>query len=213
KGGLAMLWNESLEAIVATYSSNNIDMYIGRMDTKELWRFIRVYGHPETHKRMETWNLIRLLHERFHKPWICMGNFNEVLRASEKRGGCQSRLSRFEAIWTHHPGCREVIKQAWSMGTLTDGSMNNLFENIRACRRTLGRWNNETFGHVGRDVKVARLKLERLHDGSVSGDMVEEVKQASGVLNECLEREEMLWQQCSRVSWLREGDRNTTFFH
>ena len=51
------------------------------------WRFTGIYGAPETHLRMETWNLIRELKIQFSLPWLCGGDFNELLKSHEKHGG------------------------------------------------------------------------------------------------------------------------------
>jgi hypothetical protein len=39
------------------------------------------------------------------------------------------------------------------------------------------------------------------------------VKETMAKMDELLYREEMLWLRRSRITWLKEGDRNTNFFH
>ena len=36
---------------------------------------------------MESWNLLRELNNRFSVPWLCGGDFNELLKSHEKSGG------------------------------------------------------------------------------------------------------------------------------
>nr|POF10249.1 hypothetical protein CFP56_49584 [Quercus suber] len=51
------------------------------------WRFIGFYGHLETRKREESWKLMENLSHRSDLPWICMGDYSEIMYANEKEGG------------------------------------------------------------------------------------------------------------------------------
>ena len=51
------------------------------------WRFTGFYGEPETHKRLESWEQLRSLDRKFQLPWLCVGDFDELIRADEKLGG------------------------------------------------------------------------------------------------------------------------------
>ena len=55
--------------------------------TDKAWRFTGFYGAPETHLRSVSWNLLRNLQNQLALPWLCGGDFNELLKSHEKKGG------------------------------------------------------------------------------------------------------------------------------
>ena len=85
--GLALLWKTLMQVDVLTYSPRHIDAIVTEEQGRKKWRFIGFYGHPETEKREESWKLMESLSHRSDLPWICMGDYNEIMHAKEKEGG------------------------------------------------------------------------------------------------------------------------------
>ena len=71
---------------IESSSQNHVDVVINK-GKENAWRFTGIYVAPKTHLRMETWNLIRELKSQFSLPWLCSGDFNELLKSHEKHGG------------------------------------------------------------------------------------------------------------------------------
>ena len=60
-GGLVLFWKNEIEVDIETSSLNHIDVIINKNSEKP-WRFTGFYGEPDTHKRFESWDLLRSLH-------------------------------------------------------------------------------------------------------------------------------------------------------
>lgn len=83
--GLAFFWKKEVELDVDSSSLNHIDAIINKRNDGE-WRFTGFYGDPVTQRRMESWNLLRNLHDKFTVPWLCAGDFNEITMTHKKKG-------------------------------------------------------------------------------------------------------------------------------
>lgn len=82
-GGLGLFWLSSMSVSVQGFSSRCIDMII-TPDGGEAWRSTFVYGEPKRELRHEFWDQLRLLNNNWKGPWVCCGDFNEVLSVRSK---------------------------------------------------------------------------------------------------------------------------------
>ncbi|KAH9734317.1 reverse transcriptase domain-containing protein [Citrus sinensis] len=84
--GIAMLWKSDIEVQIKSYSQYHIDAET-QMPNRNQMRITGVYGHPEISQKKHTWTLLRRLAVLSSSPWLCCGDFNEILHPDEKRGG------------------------------------------------------------------------------------------------------------------------------
>ena len=83
-GGLALLWHTNTKVALLSYARNFIDVYVEVAGLGD-WRLTGFYGFPESCRRHQFWNLLRLLSSSSTSPWVCLGDFNDLLEASEKK--------------------------------------------------------------------------------------------------------------------------------
>ena len=97
-GGLALLWERELDVELKSYTRNHIDAIVIDSKLSLKWRITGFYGNPDTNQRKESWNLLQFLNSQFQMPWVCLGDFNEILYASEKSGGLERSQQQMDGF-------------------------------------------------------------------------------------------------------------------
>lgn len=86
-GGLCVLWKEATCFSILNFSNNHIDILINC--SRGEWRLTGFYGFPERNRRRQSWNLLRRLSSSSSLPWVVIGDFNDLLNLSDKRGSVE----------------------------------------------------------------------------------------------------------------------------
>jgi hypothetical protein len=81
----------------------------------------------------------------------------------------------------------------------------------------LRKWNKEVFGNIFEEKKKLEQEMEDIQQKGIQGifssNLTEREAKVKDDLIKRKRREETLWCQKSRIHWLKEGDKNTRFFH
>jgi hypothetical protein len=119
---------------------------------------------------------------------------------------------RYENVWQTRIDYEKLVLDNWQIGAGQQG-LHGVFDALHSLQGKLSTLGAEEFGSLARTVRKLRQKLDRLRQCSMGRGPSDEEKAVVKKLRRALHQEEVWMRQCSRIAWLREGDRTTSYFH
>jgi hypothetical protein len=86
-GGLCFGWKPGVDIEPTSQNHNLINLLVFSDPPNLPWMLSAIYGPPYKKKKKIFWESMHQIATSFSGPWLCIGDFNEVLLQVDKKGG------------------------------------------------------------------------------------------------------------------------------
>ena len=122
--------------------------------------------------------------------------------------GSGGRSFKFESLWLSRDECDQVVSDSWTRETGDD-----IDKRIGLLALDLSKWAASTFGNIKKKIKETETQLKAAQSNLPDAIMFDRCNELSTKLDELHRMEESYWHARARVNAVRDGDKNTSYFH
>ncbi|XP_075665701.1 uncharacterized protein LOC142635432 [Castanea sativa] len=115
-------------------------------------------------------------------------------------------------MWVKNAECKYIIENSWGVD-FDLGTPEGVMANLSRCATELLKWSSNVFGQIPKKIQAKRNELNSLTLQDKDGALSTEINSLRKEVNDLLDDEEIYWGQRAKAHWLKEGDKNTKFFH
>ena len=119
---------------------------------------------------------------------------------------------RFEHMWMSDVGCSITVEAVWREDSAESWGT-RIIKKVDKCGKELESWCRKNFGNVRRELEKKRRLLVQAKVQAIRGGDSKHMRQLEKEINLLMDKEVKMWAQRLRVLWLKDGDKNTRFFH
>ncbi|XP_072084677.1 uncharacterized protein [Arachis hypogaea] len=120
------------------------------------------------------------------------------------------RRFQFQEKWCAVEDVRKIVQEAWRI-EIEGSPMYKLAQKLKYCRHQIVAWQRSSKSNFKKVMVEIEGQLDELRAAGITGK--KEILEFENRLEMAYLQEERYWKEKSEVKWLKEGDKNTHFFH